>query len=123
MLKELDAVKDVGFTREGKIKSFYKLLRAEESRKSLLPSKADLNGSFRLLNSSNQPKRIAIPNFDGDVLNFHNFRGLFENFVHNNSELSNVEKLYYLKQALTEPAKQIISDFELEDTSYPEAWL
>lgn len=55
-------------------------------------------------------------------MNFGNFRALFENLIHNNHDLKNVQKLYYLKQALVGPAEDLIRDFELNDQAYPEAW-
>ncbi|XP_065218644.1 uncharacterized protein LOC135844395 [Planococcus citri] len=66
--------------------------------------------------------KISPPTFDGNILNFQNYRGLFENLVHNQSDLSNVQKLYYLKQSCIGDAKDLLRDFELEDELYVEAW-
>lgn len=55
-------------------------------------------------------------------MEFRNFRALFDNIVHHNAELSNVQKLYYLKQALTGSANLLVRDFELNDHSYSEAY-
>lgn len=66
----------------------------DANRQSIVPQ--DLNQSFQLPHSVSQSKlsRINIPTFNGNILNFANFRGLFENLVHSNTELSNVQKLY-----------------------------
>lgn len=65
---------------------------------------------------------IQIPTFDGDILKFQNFKSLFENLIHNNVELSGVLKLYYLKQSLIGKANDLVRDFDLNDSSYGEAW-
>jgi hypothetical protein len=67
-------------------------------------------------------KKIGVPTFDGDVLSFQNFKNLFENLVHLRTELSNVQKLFYLKESLVGKAKDFIRDFPLVDDAYPEAW-
>jgi len=74
--------------------------------------------------SSLQPKleHIQVPTFDGDILKFQNFKSLFENLIHNNAALSNVQKLYYLKQALISSAGKLVRNFELSKDSYTEAW-
>lgn len=121
-MKDLREISEVAFTTAGIIKSFHKKLSLESQRQSLVPTTSDLNASFRA--PSNQPKleKIAVLSFDGNILNFQNFKGLFENLVHNNDELSNVQKLYYLKQALIGEVKDFIRDFKLNDKAYSEAW-
>lgn len=32
-------------------------------------------------------EEIKVPRFDGEILNFSNFKGLYENLVHNNDGL------------------------------------
>ncbi len=124
-MKDLREISDVQFQNEGYVKAFHKKLSIDDHRQSLVPSAgSDHNTSFRIPPTTTQPKleKIAVPTFDGDILNFQNFKGLFENLVHNNEELSNVQKLYYLKQALIGETKNFIRDFKLDDRSYSEAW-
>ena len=124
-MKELKDICDVLYQNEGFVKAFHKKLSIDDQRQSLLPSAghADLNASFRTA-SSCQPKleKMSVPTFDGNILNFQNFKGLFENLIHNNNELSNVQKLHYLKQSLIGDAKDYVRDFSLDDRSYSEAW-
>lgn len=56
------------------------------------------------------------------ILNFRNFKVLFENLVHKNEKLTNVQKLYYFKQVLIRTAKDMVRDFVLEDNAYEEGW-
>ena len=87
-------------------------------------SPSDLNRSFVGSPSASQPKlkRIEVPQFDGDILKFDNFRQLFENLVHIRDDLTNIQKLYYLKEAFVGPAAEIARDFTLNDRLYSEAW-
>ncbi len=121
LLKDAATISDVLATYEGKAKAFHRHLKGQTNRESLIPSA--MNQSF-CASSYIQPKvkRIEIPSFNGDILKFNSFRGLFENLVHNNPDLTNVQKLYYLKQALVENAADLIRDFELTENSYVQAW-
>ncbi len=121
-IKDMASIRDILHTYEAKVRTFHKKLSADSNRDSLLPN-SDLNQSFRQPNQC-VPKleRIQVPTFDGNILNFPNFKGLFQNLVHGNEELSNVQKLYYLKQSLVGTAREVIRDFELNDAAYPEAW-
>lgn len=78
-------------------------------------SQAPVNEGIKL-------KSIELPVFDGDLCNFYNFKSLFLNLVHEKTEYSNVQKLYYLKQALTGKAAVVLRDCELNDEAYNEAW-
>lgn len=126
LMKEVTEIADVVYTCEGKIKNFHKTISLDETRDSLLPSAgaSNLNKSFLNSQNSKSPKlkKIDVPEFDGDILKFDSFRRLFENLIHNSEELTNVQKLYYLKNSLTGPAAEIIRDFSLDDRSYSEAW-
>lgn len=77
-MKDSASVSDVLHTYEGKVKTFHKQLSMEQSRDSLVPSVLDQ--SFRLNPSTSLPKleKVKVPTFNGDILNFQNFRSLFE---------------------------------------------
>lgn len=121
-MKELRDFSDIAFQNEGMIKAFHKKLSMDDQRQSIVPSNIDLNSTFRAPTTQPKLERIVVPSFDGNILNFRNFKGLFENLVHNNEDLSNVQKLYYLKQALVGDAKDFVRDFKLDDRAYSEAW-
>lgn len=63
-----------------------------------------------------------LPKFYGNYRNVIEFRNLFENLVHNNFALSNVQKLYLLKTSLVNKAAEIIKDFPISEAAYIEAW-
>lgn len=63
-------------------------------------------------------QKIVISKFNGNYLDFQNFRSLFENLLHNRTELNGVQKLFYLKETLIEDASDLVRDFPLEDVAY-----
>lgn len=65
---------------------------------------------------------IQVPEFHGEARKFPEFRSSFETLVHNNSLLSEYEKIAHLKGALKNGAEKIISDATANNVSYPEAW-
>ena len=53
--------------------------------------------------------KLSIPKFDGDVLNWRTFREQFQVSIRYRDQLSNVEKLVYLKDVLKDgPAENVI---------------
>ena len=52
--------------------------------------------------------KITIKVYDGSLLTWINFWGLFEAAVHNNSELSDIQKFTYLKSFLSGEAERAI---------------
>lgn len=54
---------------------------------------------------------------------FHDFKAVFQNKVHDNSEILKTSKLYFLKNALTGNAAKFNWDTELSDKSYDDVWV
>lgn len=65
---------------------------------------------------------MQLPEFDGSYAQWPSFRDLFRSLIHKNEELSNVQRLYYLKKALQGQAADLICDIELTDENYDTAW-
>ncbi|XP_073815078.1 uncharacterized protein [Musca autumnalis] len=65
---------------------------------------------------------IDIDVFAGDFISWRTFRDLFTTIFVHNSQLSNIERLYYLVQKTTGEAREIVSRFPLTDSSFPLAW-
>lgn len=109
---------------QAKVKSAATQFKGEEMRRSILPKGNSTMIESSKLGASDQPKlkKIEIPEFDGDLSKFYNFKALFLNLVHNNSDFSNVQKLFYLKQALVGKAAIVLQDCDLAEDAYPEAW-
>lgn len=67
-------------------------------------------------------KEIKPPKFDGNLSKFLQWKNLFENLVHNNDELLNVQKFWYLKKAMVKDIENLLDDFDMSDEAYTDAW-
>lgn len=66
--------------------------------------------------TSNIPlPRIAVPKFNGSSLEWESFRDMFVAIIHTKAELSNVQKLHYLKCSLTGEAEQLLRNVRISD--------
>ncbi|GFQ84150.1 uncharacterized protein TNCT_5301 [Trichonephila clavata] len=68
--------------------------------------------------SSLKLPQLQIPQFDGNILKFGDFYSQFEAAIHNNSNLSDVEKFNYLKSYLTHEAEIAIRGLTLSANNY-----
>lgn len=77
-MKDVREFSDILFHNEAVIRVFHNKLAMDDQRQSLIPSSADLNLNTSFHSATNQPKlkNIAVPSFDGNILNFQNFEGL-----------------------------------------------
>lgn len=62
--------------------------------------------------------RLQIPLYDGNILSFNDFISQFESAIDKNSNLSNVEKLSYLKSYLISEAEVAIRGLALTSENY-----
>ncbi|XP_044741951.1 uncharacterized protein LOC123302922 [Chrysoperla carnea] len=84
---------------------------------------ASLNDSFsRSDNQALSLPKINLPTFSGEYTGWLNFKDLFTNLIHNNSELPNIRKFYYLKGAVKSDAAKLIASIECSDANYSKAW-
>ena len=67
------------------------------------------------LSSTYKLPKLTLPPFDGELANWHKFWVRFKEAVHNNSSLTNAEKLAYLRQCMSNPALQDLLCTESED--------
>lgn len=65
---------------------------------------------------------LKIPSFNGDYKDWVSFYDIYNITVHQNTKLSNAQKLQYLKESLTGSASQMIKHFSITDVNYIEAW-
>ncbi|KAL1137882.1 hypothetical protein AAG570_009578 [Ranatra chinensis] len=72
------------------------------------------------LSIANIPKLEVTP-FDGDFRSFDAFYASFTSIIHENTILSNTQKLQYLINALDKQTKNIIAHLPLQDASYQRA--
>lgn len=74
-------------------------------------------------NSSNRETvvklpRLDLPTFDGEILQWKIFLDMFNASIHNNQNLSKIQKFTYLKAALSGEAEASIADLTLSDANY-----
>ena len=79
---------------------------------------SDQSSSFQ--RSVKLPK-LEIKKFDGDPSNWTTFIDCFTSAIHENDELSNVQKMIYLQNLTTGPAAATIAGFSLSNNNYKEA--
>jgi len=63
-----------------------------------------------------------LPMFDGRFESWLSFKGTFTNMIGSRTDLSEVDKLHYLKSALTGEAANKIQIFSVDGTNYSNAW-
>ncbi|XP_046592949.1 uncharacterized protein LOC124293942 [Neodiprion lecontei] len=72
--------------------------------------------------SSKRLPRIELPTFAGSYSEWKPFHDLFSSMVRENSQLSEVEKLHYLKTSVTDEPLQLIKNISLTAKNFPRAW-
>ncbi|XP_046478683.1 uncharacterized protein [Neodiprion pinetum] len=72
--------------------------------------------------ASKRLPRIELPTFSGNYSDWKSFHDLFTSIVRENSQLSEVEKLHYLKTSLTDEPSQLIKNIALTAENFPRAW-
>ena len=66
--------------------------------------------------------KIELPTFSGSYEEWCTFNDTFLSLIHNNSQLSNIQKFHYLKSALKGNAASVIHSFEITSKNYKESW-
>ena len=95
--------------RDQELQSREAALIVVDSKDSLKTGKP--RGPYRL------PK-VNLPTFNGELKNWHHFWVQFKDAVHNNSELSNPDKLVYLRQSMEDPALKELLCCEMNDPGF-----
>ncbi|XP_068993478.1 uncharacterized protein [Neodiprion pinetum] len=72
--------------------------------------------------SSKRLPRIELPTFAGSYSEWKPFHDLFSSMVRENSQLSEVGKLHYLKISVTDEPLQLIKNMSLTAENFPRAW-
>ncbi|XP_076245382.1 uncharacterized protein LOC143185936 [Calliopsis andreniformis] len=65
---------------------------------------------------------LNLPTFDGAYDDWVRFRDTFESLIHNNDNLSNIQKFHYLNSPLKAEAARTIKSLGLSDVNYVLAW-
>lgn len=74
-----------------------------------------------LVSSSARLQAITLPKFNGSYEGWLQFFETFQALVHNNSELSTIQKFYYLQSCLSQEAGQILQSLEICEANYQQA--
>lgn len=64
---------------------------------------------------------IEIPSFTGNYSDWTSFYDLFKSLIHNNTELSKIQKYHYLKSNLKGDAEVLLRQFSLTEANYEKA--
>lgn len=62
--------------------------------------------------------QIDIPKFSGSYTEWESFRDMLDSLVNQNSLLSNVQKLHYLKDSLCNEAALVLKNISITDNNY-----
>jgi len=62
--------------------------------------------------------KIMLPEFDGNLNNWENFRDMFIAVVHNDKTMPRINKMHYLKGCLKHEAAGVISRIKLSAEGY-----
>ena len=65
--------------------------------------------------------KLETKKFNGDVCEWQEFWDAFESAIHNNDELSTVDKFAYLRHLVEEPARKVIAGFRQTERDYESA--
>ena len=84
------------------------------------PLASDLGGSTSSTRKLKIPQ-IPLPEFTGKIEEWLSFKDTFNTLINQNAELSNVEKLQYLKSVLKGEARRKIQIFSITDENYKKA--
>ncbi|KYN14628.1 hypothetical protein ALC57_13157 [Trachymyrmex cornetzi] len=76
----------------------------------------------RFGNRRNNLPKINLPSFSGDYHSWRFFYDLFTSMVGENHDLSNVEKMHYLKTCLTGDAARLVTNLKITDNTFGIAW-
>ena len=67
-------------------------------------------------------EKLKIPLFYGDIKEWANFFNVFQDMVHNNEQLSSVEKMLRLRLCLKGEAARLIQHLQVSTKNYEAAW-
>ncbi|CAB3252463.1 unnamed protein product [Arctia plantaginis] len=66
--------------------------------------------------------RIQLPTFSGSYEDWPAFKNLFKSLVHENTSLSEVQKLHYLKLSVINEASILLKHIQVIEANYDKAW-
>lgn len=82
----------------------------------------DTQSGTTILQKSVQLPSIKLPSFSGQYNDWIDFRDCFKSLIHENNELTKVQKFYYLRSSLEKEALNLIQSIQVSDANYIDAW-
>jgi len=101
--------------------NFYKV-RAVAANHDLDNDRSVQNISSRSTRSNIQLPKILLPQFNGDLQQWCSYRDTFTSLVHENDELSDIERFHYLLSSLSGHALPIVRSIPFTEVNYIVAW-
>ncbi|KYQ53576.1 hypothetical protein ALC60_00103 [Trachymyrmex zeteki] len=100
---------------------------ADVAESSTSTSTGESRNSDATLSTSVKKRRIKLPDallptFDGKYESWLSFKNTFHNMIGSQTDLSEIDKLHYLKSALTGEAASKVRIFEIDGINYSKAW-
>ncbi|XP_045462357.1 uncharacterized protein LOC123672321 [Harmonia axyridis] len=89
-----------------------------EVKPSVTTSASAIGDVFQTSNHNVKLPKIEIPKFTGDIKTFKPFIDMFENLIHNNTSLSNIEKFNYLISSLRGPPLTLVQTTPMSSANY-----
>ncbi|XP_043475512.1 uncharacterized protein LOC122507066 [Leptopilina heterotoma] len=118
--------------------SFFKLLASAQNHVTIITQREQTNSLHNHeLNSNSENERLSnvsshcrklklpqatLPTFSGKVEEWLSFKDTFITMIHRRDDITNVEKLQYLKSVLKDEALRKIQVFAITDENYDRAW-
>ncbi|XP_046810004.1 uncharacterized protein LOC124420590 [Lucilia cuprina] len=98
------------------------LTSLEEFRSITSTDNSIMNQSINNSSHLRSLPKITLPKFSGSYHDWRPFHDLFTSMIHSNSDLTAVEKFYYLKSSLSGEALQCISNLPVSSENFAPAW-
>lgn len=120
---EFEAVQERFYTLAGKIESVLNVNNRSESSAGMSSEDTRSDDTItRLPRRRIKLPEAQLPTFDGKYEGWLSFKNAFRNIIDSQSDLSDIDKLHYLKSALIGEAANKIKIFSIEGTNYSKAW-
>lgn len=103
------------FKREDKMSRSNSLQSMHSQCPTAIHNNCDDNLGFRL-------PIIKISNFDGAYFKWMEFKETFTALIHENNKIRDIHKFYYLNSYLEGDAARVLTNLEVTDRNYTEAW-
>lgn len=120
---EFENIQERFYTLAGKIENILNIANTSEASTSVPSEDARSDGTVTLA----KKRRIKLPEaslpiFNSNFESWLSFKNAFRNIIDSHSDLSDIDKLHYLKSALIGEAANKIKIFAIDGINYSKAW-